>query len=226
MVLMLLDVTRLYRDRIVKEEENKREEEAKSTHGQLLKALCDAAAANDNHALSLKEAIASNDVSRAEVAVQALRASAKAIFTAGGGSSFDKVLPGLVPFMKKHAKSAFGKQNRELWQGCCERLYDELLNFNNPAVVAKRAKAASVRAQAVSRVTQANHARYNRELQARCWDAWRMFTTECVRDNPIKFLNSYAHQRWYATLPPTHMMFVLVLYLTVWGQQVQISSDG
>ena len=206
-LLLLLAVTLLYRDRIVKEEETRREEEAKSTHAQLLKALCDAAAADDKHVLSLKDAIACNDVSRAEVAVQALRASAEAMFTAGGGSSFGKVLPGLVQFMKKHERSVFGKQNRELWQGCCERLYDELLNSNNPAVVKKRAKAASVRGEAISRWTQANHARHNRELQARCWDMWHAFYTRCIRDDPIKFLNSFPHQRWYATLPLTNTPF-------------------
>jgi phage tail sheath protein FI len=107
---MLLLLTQLFRDRVAKEEQNRQDEEAKSTHAQLLQALCDAAAANDKHVQSLKEAIAGNDMSRAEVAVQALRSSAEAIFVAGGGRNFGKVLKGLVQFMKKHAKSVFGKQ--------------------------------------------------------------------------------------------------------------------
>ncbi len=150
------------------------------------------------HVLSLKEAISNNDVNRAEVAVQALRVSAEAIFTAGGGSNFGTVRQGLVQFMEKNSKSLFGKQNREVWQDCCERLYHELLISNKPAIIAKRAKAASAN---ISRFSEDVRVRYHHDLTFLSLSSWRTFTTASVREDPIKFLNSCAHQRWYRIKP-------------------------
>jgi hypothetical protein len=190
---------------------NRSEEEAKLTHAQLLKAFRNAAAANDIHVVSLKEAIGNNDVSRAEVAVQALRASAEAIFTADGGSNFGSMRQGLVHFMEKHSKSLFGKQNRELWQDCCERLYDELLISNKPEIIAKRAKAALDKEAKISRFIEDGLVRYNSALKSLSLSSWRASTTASVREDPIKFLNSCAHQRWYMPKPSTRAPLLVVM---------------
>ena len=76
----------------------------------LLKAYAEAAACNGSDAQRFDEAVAAKDVAQAHAAIQVLRVEAEERFTAAGGRDFQATADGLVKFMKKRKKTAFGKQ--------------------------------------------------------------------------------------------------------------------
>ena len=132
-----------------------------------MKAYAEAAACNGSDAQRFDEAVAAKDLAQAQAAIQVLRAEAEGRFTAAGGRDFQATADGLVKFMKKREKTAFGKQ--ALWADCCERRFHELLVSDDPKVQATIAKAAEEKAAAMAKAAQEQHRQETFEHIRRLW---------------------------------------------------------